>query len=99
MESESKRCLRCRICCLLDLPFRKYYYPIDAYSNSKLAQVYFSKHLNVLLKEQGAKVQVHSVHPGIVNTDLFEHSVNTAIPWFKNLFYKVSQIQSLYFDR
>lgn len=71
---------------------RKYYYPIDAYCNSKLAQVYFSKHLNILLKAKDLKVQVHSVHPGIVNTDLFEHSTNTAIPWFKNLFYKVSSL-------
>jgi NAD(P)-dependent dehydrogenase (short-subunit alcohol dehydrogenase family) len=73
---------------------RKYYYPIEAYCNSKLAQVLFAKHLNGLLKEKELKIQVHAVHPGIVNTELFEYSTTTAIPWFKNLFYKVSFISS-----
>lgn len=72
--------------------FRKYYYPGDAYGKSKLAQVFFTKYLDVLLKEKGLNIQVHSVHPGIVNTDLFEHSSNTYIPWFKDIFYKVNFI-------
>lgn len=71
---------------------RKYYYPGDAYGKSKLAQVFFTKHLDTLLKKKGLNIQVHSTHPGIVNTDLFEHSSNTYIPWFKDIFYKVNQI-------
>lgn len=34
-------------------------------------------------------MQAHAPHPGIVNTDLFEYSSNTYIPWFKDVFYKV----------
>lgn len=56
---------------------------------SKLAQVLFTKHLENLLRQKGLRVQAHSAHPGIVNTDLFEHSSNTYIPWFKDIFYKV----------
>jgi NAD(P)-dependent dehydrogenase (short-subunit alcohol dehydrogenase family) len=70
--------------------FRKFYYPADAYAKSKLAQVYFTKHLEVIFKERGLKIQAHAPHPGIVNTGLFEHSTNNYIPWFKEIFYKVS---------
>lgn len=73
--------------------FRQYYYPGDAYAKSKLAQVFFTKHLDNLIQEKGLKIQVHSTHPGIVNTDLFEHSSNTYIPWFKDIFYKVKSIE------
>jgi len=71
-----------------DFHCKKYYYPGDAYARSKLAQVFFTKYLDNFLKEKGLNVQVHAVHPGIVNTDLFEHSSNTYIPWFKSIFYK-----------
>lgn len=74
---------------------RKYYYPGDAYAKSKLAQVYFTKHLQTILKEKNLKIQVHACHPGIVNTDLFEHSSNTYIPWFKDIFYKVKLFSAI----
>jgi NAD(P)-dependent dehydrogenase (short-subunit alcohol dehydrogenase family) len=72
--------------------FRKFYYPADAYAKSKLAQVYFTKYLEVLFKERDLKLQAHAPHPGIVDTDLFQHSSNTYIPWFKKLVYKVSLV-------
>lgn len=73
-----------------DFHCTKFYYPVDAYAKSKLAQVYFSKYLDKILTEKGINVQVHAVHPGVVNTDLFEHSSTTYVPWFKDLVYKVS---------
>lgn len=69
--------------------FSNYYYPADAYNKSKLAQVLFTKHMEVICKEQGLKIQSHAPHPGIVNTDLFENTSTTYIPWFKSIFYKV----------
>lgn len=69
---------------------RKYYYPPDAYNQSKLAQVLFSKHLQaVLSRDEAATVQVHAVHPGVVDTDLFVHSSSTYIPWVKRILFKV----------
>lgn len=68
--------------------FRKYYYPPDAYNQSKLAQVLFTRHLQIKLNQEN--VQVHAVHPGIVDTDLFVHSSTTYIPWFKKIFFKVT---------
>lgn len=44
------------------------------YGQSKLAQVISTKHLQNLFKEKQLGIQVYAVHPGIVNTDLFQHS-------------------------
>ena len=67
---------------------RKFYYPADAYNRSKLAQVLFTKSIQKLCKTQKLKIQVHSVHPGIVNTDLFENCNSDYFPWVKKIFYK-----------
>ncbi|KZC04431.1 PREDICTED: retinol dehydrogenase 12-like [Dufourea novaeangliae] len=45
-----------------------------AYAQSKLAQEVFTKKLQSLLIEKGYNINVYSVHPGIVFTDLFVHS-------------------------
>ncbi|GAB0099637.1 dehydrogenase/reductase SDR family member on chromosome X [Sergentomyia squamirostris] len=67
---------------------KKSYYGATAYNQSKLAQVLFTKHLQAALVARGAPVQVHAVHPGVVDTDLFVYSSSTVIPWFKKLFFK-----------
>lgn len=70
---------------------RKYYYPPEAYNQSKLAQVLFTRHLQRLMDEdENAFVQTHAVHPGVVDTDLFIHSSTTYVPWFKKLLFKVN---------
>lgn len=45
-----------------------------AYSQSKFAQEVFTKRLQTLLEEKEYFVQAYSVHPGVVLTELFEHS-------------------------
>ncbi|XP_026675609.1 retinol dehydrogenase 12 isoform X2 [Ceratina calcarata] len=45
-----------------------------AYAQSKLAQEIFTKGLQNLLNEKEYRVQVYSVHPGLVYTELFIHS-------------------------
>ncbi|XP_033334146.1 retinol dehydrogenase 12 [Megalopta genalis] len=47
---------------------------MSAYGQSKLAQVVSTKKLQKLVKEAGYNINVYSVHPGIVCTDLFVHS-------------------------
>ena len=69
--------------------FRKFYYPADAYNKSKLAQVLFSKSLEKVFAEHELKIQSSSLHPGVVNTDLFEHSSTDYVPWIRKLFFKV----------
>lgn len=69
---------------------RKYYYPPDAYNQSKLAQVLFTRHLQLIFnRDEDSHIQVHAVHPGVVDTDLFVHSSTTYVPWFKKLLFKV----------
>lgn len=42
--------------------------------------------------DEDAYVQLHAVHPGVVDTDLFIHSSTTYVPWFKKLFFKVNEV-------
>ncbi|XP_050300033.1 dehydrogenase/reductase SDR family member on chromosome X-like [Anthonomus grandis grandis] len=72
-----------------DINFRNRYIPAEAYAQSKLAQILFSNFLNALMVKEGEYVQVHSVHPGVVNTDLFnDTSLKTVAPWLPKLFFK-----------
>lgn len=70
-----------------DINNKKGYLSQIAYSQAKLAQILFSNHLNELLKNDNVKV--YSVHPGIVNTDIFDGSkMKRFIPWAPNIFFK-----------
>uniref|UniRef100_A0A182S6L4 Short-chain dehydrogenase n=1 Tax=Anopheles maculatus TaxID=74869 RepID=A0A182S6L4_9DIPT len=66
----------------------KNYYPADAYNQSKLAQVLFAKYLTLIFEEEGLPILANSLHPGVVNTDLFEHSSTNYIPWIRALLFK-----------
>lgn len=74
-----------------DFHCKKFYYPADAYNKSKLAQVLFTKHLEALFQENGLKIQTNSLHPGVVDTDLFVHSSTDYIPWFRKLLFKTPE--------
>ncbi|KAM7342257.1 polyprenol dehydrogenase [Cochliomyia hominivorax] len=74
-----------------DINGKKYYYPGAAYSQSKLAQILSTRHLQSLLDQENAHVQVIAIHPGIVDTDLFEHSATTSVPLFKKLMFKTPE--------
>lgn len=65
-----------------DINKKNMFIPFEAYSQSKLAQVLFTNYLNETLKEKGNYVQVHSVHPGIVNTDLFDGTYVKTFFWW-----------------
>lgn len=41
--------------------------------------------------EEGSHVQVHAVHPGVVDTDLFNHTSTTHIPFFKKMLFKTPE--------
>ena len=55
---------------------RKFYSPEGAYGNSKIAQVLFTRYLASKLSSRTDGYQnivMNSVHPGIVDTGLYEH--------------------------
>jgi len=59
-----------------DLNFEKTpYSAIKAYSQSKLANILFSKEL--ARRGEGSGVSVYSLHPGVINTDLGRHMKDT----------------------
>ncbi|KAK2584742.1 hypothetical protein KPH14_007073 [Odynerus spinipes] len=45
-----------------------------AYGQSKLAQVISTRILQTLFQENQLKIQIYSIHPGIVATELFQHT-------------------------
>ncbi|KAH8025311.1 hypothetical protein HPB51_006935 [Rhipicephalus microplus] len=55
-----------------DLNSRKSYSCYNGYAQSKLAQVLFTKALGRHLKAKGVPVTVNCIHPGIVNTQLYQ---------------------------
>ncbi|KAJ8734965.1 hypothetical protein PYW08_014215 [Mythimna loreyi] len=65
---------------LNDINFKKTpYSPLQAYSNSKIANILFAKALDVKLKERNIKgVSTYSLHPGIVKTSIGRHFPETA---------------------
>jgi NAD(P)-dependent dehydrogenase (short-subunit alcohol dehydrogenase family) len=67
------------------------YIPSASYAQSKLAQVIFTKSLDSRLRNRNIPVQVHAVHPGIVNTDLFDGTLLKKVaPWVPPLLFKVT---------
>ncbi|KAH7941718.1 hypothetical protein HPB49_016530 [Dermacentor silvarum] len=68
-----------------DFNSEKEYDPADAYNQSKLANVLFTKELAQKLK--GTGVSVFAVHPGIVNTEITRH-MGIASSWTAAVFAK-----------
>jgi len=54
-----------------DIMCEKSFSSMKAYGQSKLANILFTKELSVQLKDYG--VTVNCLHPGVVNTGLFQH--------------------------
>lgn len=47
-----------------------------------------ARYVNKILEDKEAPVKSYSVHPGIVDTDLFEKSNFRKFPWVKKMFFK-----------
>jgi len=71
--------------------FRDLYIPSQAYAQSKLAQILFTSAVDRKLREKNLPVLIFSLHPGIVNTELFNGTtLKKLIPFAPALFFKVS---------
>ncbi|XP_057317837.1 retinol dehydrogenase 12-like isoform X2 [Microplitis mediator] len=67
---------------------RKPFLSYAAYGQSKLAQVVFTETLRHLSEKNDLRVKAYAVHPGIVNTDLFEHSFIHHVSWVMKFLFK-----------
>lgn len=67
--------------------FRKKFHYLSAYAQSKLGIILFSKSLNNKLKTQSIPVQIHSIHPGIVKSNIFDNIPGSSC--LPKLFFKV----------
>ncbi|XP_063992141.1 retinol dehydrogenase 12 isoform X2 [Diachasmimorpha longicaudata] len=74
-----------------DINYKNQYLATAAYAQSKLAQIIFTRSLNKIIHEKKLPIRVYAVHPGIVDTNLFEHTFIDRIPWIKALFFKTPQ--------
>lgn len=72
-----------------DINMKEHFDTTAAYAQSKLAQLMSARYINKMLEEDGCAVNAYSVHPGIVDTDLFEKTMfKKAFPWAMKLFFK-----------
>lgn len=59
-------------------------------------QIMFARYLNKTLESEKSKVRSYSVHPGVVNTDLFkDSSIGKYAPWLQSLLFKTPRQGSL----
>ncbi|XP_008547555.1 retinol dehydrogenase 12 isoform X2 [Microplitis demolitor] len=70
---------------------RKPFLSNAAYGQSKLAQVVFTETLRHISEKNDLRVKAYAVHPGLVNTDLFEHSFIHHVGWFMKFFFKTPE--------
>ncbi|CAH1393052.1 unnamed protein product [Nezara viridula] len=65
-----------------NINMKNYFITSKAYAQSKLAQILFTIHLEKFLRKSNSNVHVLSVHPGVVNTDIFNGTILKIIfPW------------------
>ncbi|KAL1131451.1 hypothetical protein AAG570_011068 [Ranatra chinensis] len=70
-----------------DINLDKGYKPVTAYARSKLANILFTKELARRLEGKG--VNVYSLHPGVVNTELTRHVDTAFFPGSRWLYHAV----------
>ncbi|XP_063927563.1 retinol dehydrogenase 12 [Zophobas morio] len=75
-----------------DINNRERYIAAEAYAQSKLAQILFTNYVERICRKEKFLVQTHSVHPGIVNTELFDGTyLKNLVPWVPSLVFKTPE--------
>ncbi|XP_015603425.1 dehydrogenase/reductase SDR family member on chromosome X [Cephus cinctus] len=72
-----------------NINYKEQFITSAAYAQSKLAQVMFTKSLQQLFTEKQLHIKTYAVHPGIVNTDLFNDTLlSKYFKWLLPLIFK-----------
>lgn len=58
---------------------------MEPYANSKFCQVMIAKEWQRLMNRENENVQIFSVHPGLVNTELIEYLAKKRLWWRANM--------------
>ncbi|XP_045495410.1 retinol dehydrogenase 11 [Colias croceus] len=74
-----------------DINMKEHYDTTAAYAQSKLAQIMTARYMNSMFTDKDIPIRCYSVHPGIVDTDLFEHASFGKLPWARKLFFKTPE--------
>ncbi|CAG2111070.1 unnamed protein product [Medioppia subpectinata] len=56
-----------------DINLKDNYSPLEAYCQSKLANIHFTRQLAKRVAKQWPHITAHAVHPGTIRSDLFRH--------------------------
>lgn len=77
----------CMYCFFLPtINIRKRFLTQAMYAQSKLAQVIFTTTLHKFLTDKSLNIRIYCVHPGLVNTDLFNNSLISKVKFLMNRF-------------
>lgn len=60
---------------------RREYSSFEVYGHSKLANVMFAKYLDQLLKRDGLPIEVFSLHPGVIKTEIQRELIHPILSW------------------
>ncbi|XP_011495426.1 PREDICTED: dehydrogenase/reductase SDR family member on chromosome X [Ceratosolen solmsi marchali] len=71
-----------------DINLKENFVTGEAYAQSKLALLLFTKFLSRFFETNKLYISVNAVHPGIVNTELFETSYHKYLKFIRNLIFK-----------
>ncbi|KAG5672997.1 hypothetical protein PVAND_003078 [Polypedilum vanderplanki] len=74
-----------------DFNCEKYYHMGEAYADSKLAQMMFTRYSEKICKEKGWKVSSFAPHPGVVDTEIFQNSVIGSFKLIRRIFMKTPE--------
>lgn len=71
-----------------DLQAERRYGALAAYGLSKLCNILFTRELAHQLEQEGSRITVNCLHPGVVATNIFSSNSN----WFTRLMYRLGKV-------
>ena len=68
-----------------DINLDKNYSPLEAYCQSKLSNILFTRHLAKRLSEKWPNIKTYALHPGTIRSDLFRHLTGVTALVYKTI--------------
>ena len=68
-----------------DITLDKNYSPVEAYCQSKLANILFTRQLAKRLSQKWPNIKAYALHPGTIRSDLFRHLTGVTALVYKTI--------------